>query len=383
VSSWSSPPEKSGRKVTDLTVLRSLLGASRRVVQTQHPHGPAPMTAPKTLVEEIKAVCFAEGGYPDKWQKLPACPCCGAGPLRPIFKKYGISHSQCGSCDFVCVDPFPPDEVLRKLYAGYYYTLTRELYEVPRVRKDGAHTAYSAPEDVLRHIIARGGEGRNSGSWLDVGGGIGVFASLISKDLAGWSVAINEFNPRSTELARELFGTEILPADPQAIAATGCQFDVISAISVLEHIIQPRDFVDSYVRLLKPGGKFIVVVPHFTHLCAAVARGSSPITVPPYHASLFNESNLMLMLSRCDLKNIETRQDGAGAFSLLQIADYGDDWDITMPSEGKPAESIQVVPPPTKIAVVMNAFAEADQKIGDYFAETDGRVFLTVFAEKK
>ena len=68
---------------------------------------------------------------------------------------------------------------------------------------------------------------------------------------------------------------------------------------------------------------------------------------------------------------------------MLQIADYGDDWDITMPSEGKPAESIQVVPPPTKIAVVMNAFAEADQKIGDYFAETDGRVFLTVFAEKK
>jgi SAM-dependent methyltransferase len=341
------------------------------------------MTAPKTLVEEIKAVCFAEGGYPDKWQKLSSCPCCGAGPLRPIFTKYGISHSQCGSCDFVCLDPFPPDEVLRKLYGGYYYTLTREFYEVPRVRKDGAHTAYSAPEDVLRAIIARGGGGRNSGSWLDVGGGIGVFASLISKGLAGWDVAINEFNSRSTELAKELFGTEILPADPQAIAATGRQFDVISAIAVLEHIIQPRDFVDSYVRLLKPGGKFIVLVPHFTHLCAAIARGSSAIAVPPYHASLFNESNLTVMLSRCDLDDIETRQDGAGAFSLLQIADYGDDWDITMPSQEKPAESILLRPTPTKIAAVMSALAEADQKIGDYFAETDGRIFLTAFAEKQ
>jgi SAM-dependent methyltransferase len=341
------------------------------------------LTGPKTLVEEIKAVCFEEGGYPDRWQKLPDCPCCSAGPLRPIFKKYGISHSQCGSCAFVCLDPFPPDEVLRKLYTGHYYTRTREFYEVPRVRKDGAHTAYSAPEDVLRTIIARGGEGRNAGSWLDVGGGIGVFASFISKALAGWSVAINEFNPRSVELAKELFGTEILPADPQAIAATGRQFDVISAIAVLEHIIQPHDFVDSYVRLLKPGGKFIVHVPHFTHLCAAVAQGSSPITVPPYHASLFNETNLTLMLSRCDLSNIETRQDGVGAFSLLQIADYGDDWDITMPSEEKPAESILVSPPPTKIAAVINALAEADQKIGDYFADTDGRVFLTAFAEKK
>jgi SAM-dependent methyltransferase len=127
-----------------------------------------------------------------------------------------------------------------------------------------------------------------------VGGGIGVFASLVSKDLAGWSVAIKEFNPRSTELAKELFGTEILPADPQDIAATGRELDVISAISVLEHIV--NDFVYSYVRLLKPGGKFIVVVPHFPHFCAAVARGSSTIAVPPYHASLFNESNLTLML---------------------------------------------------------------------------------------
>jgi SAM-dependent methyltransferase len=341
------------------------------------------MAAPRTLVEEIKAVCFEEGGYPDKWQKLPVCPCCGAGPLRPIFKKYGLSHSQCGSCDFVCLDPFPPHEVLRKLYAGHYYTLTRECYEVPRVRKDGAPTAYSAPEDVLRAIIARGGEGRNSGSWLDVGGGIGAFASLISKDLPRWRVAINDYNPRSTELAKELFGTEILPADPQAIAAIGRQFDVISTIAVLEHIIQPRDFVDSYVRLLKPGGKFIVLIPHFTRLCAAAARGSSAMTVPPYHASLFNKSNLTLMLSCCGLNNIETRQDGAGAFSLLQIVDYGDDWDITMPSEGKPAESILLNPAPTKIAVVMNALAEADQKIGDYFAEMDGRLFLTAFAEKK
>ena len=54
-----------------------------------------------------------------------------------------------------------------------------------------------------------------------------------------------------------------------------------------------------------------------------------------------------------------------------------------MPGRGKPAESIQFRPTPTKIAVVMSALAEADQKIGDYFGETDGRVFLTAFAEKK
>ena len=31
----------------------------------------------------------------------------------------------------------------------------------------------------------------------------------------------------------------------------------------------------------------------------------------------------------------------------------------------------------------MSALAEADQKFGGYFVETDGRIFLTAFAKRK
>src|SRR5262245_44642789 len=160
------------------------------------------MNAPSTLVEEIRAACFDEGGYPDRWQRHLACACCGGGPLREAFRKYGILHARCALCDFVCVDPYPPTDVLRTLYAGHYYTLMREHYEVPRILIDGEHTAYSAPEELLREIIVRCTAGLSQGDWLDVGGGIGAFASFIRRQCPKWNVSINEFNPRSMEIAR-------------------------------------------------------------------------------------------------------------------------------------------------------------------------------------
>lgn len=341
------------------------------------------MLQPATLREEIKIACFDEGGYPERWARHTACPCCGrVDTLKTIFEKYGINHDECMFCSFVCVNPFPPDEVLRKLYAGYYYTLTREHDELPRVLREGAQSAFSAPKDVLVDIIRRTSAGRSRGSWLDVGGGIGVFGSFIANELPNWDISINEHNPRSNALAKELFGLNILSPDPKIIEMSGQRFDVITAIMVLEHVVDPSRFIAAYASLLKPGGQFVVAVPNFTRMCADLAQASSPAVVPPFHVSFFSEKNLKLVFSRsAEFKSLNTEQFGAAACSLMQLADYADYWDITMPADGKPAVSLQTRPYPEDLATAINVLAEADAKLGDFFADRDGRMFLTLFAQ--
>ncbi len=225
-----------------------------------------------TLRGEIEQICMAKGGYPDRWPRHLCCPACGKGPLVEAFSKYGFSHVRCGTCGFICVDPYPTAEIMTKLYAGEYYSRVRELFERPLLEKGGANTPFSAPRDILEAAIRRASNERTTGTWLDVGGGLGAFAHLIRKIRPRWKVKLNEFNSQSIAIARELFDFEVVTGDLSELLRQDERFDVISSVAVLEHIPLPLNFLTGYAALLKPGGWLVTVLPHFSPLNAFVSH---------------------------------------------------------------------------------------------------------------
>lgn len=337
-----------------------------------------------TLNAEVHRICVVEGGYPGDWPRHERCPCCGTGKLRFLFHKQGIAHEQCVNCDFVCINPYPPDEILKKIYSGSYYTNFREYYEARHLRESGGHSVTAAPIEMLETMIERASGERQTGEWLDVGGGVGTVADLIRQRRPGWRITLNEYNPRSIELAREIYGLEPVSHDASRLATAGCRFDVISAIMVLEHIPDPLDFVRSYARLLNPGGILVAMVPHFTHLNAAVSKAASPNVTPPFHVSLFRCSNLRLLLERSGLfEQVHIEQTGPAAFSLLHHYPYGEYWDVTIPTAENPMpRSIKIQEYSPEMNAGLNALGEAESKIGDYFAKSDGRLYLTSFSRR-
>lgn len=351
-------------------------------------HIPPSLGGPKrvpTLRAEIEAICRQEGGYPDHWPQHAACPACGKGPLVPAFAKYGFAHARCGTCDFICVDPYPTDKILKQLYSGAYYSSIRELFERPNVIKGGAATPFSAPQEVLERAVERTTQGRRSGSWLDVGGGIGTFANLVHTLKPNWTVKLNELNPQSISIARELFDFEIVNADPGALARSDERFDVVSSVSVLEHVTHPHPFLKSYFDLIKPDGWLLLIIPHFTPLNGHVSGPSSPNVVPPYHVSLFGEVALRRLLERLEsIEIVAIEQAGPAAFQLIHHVDFGDNWDIEVPTPERPEpRSVQVMPYDPAVSQALNVLAEADQRLGDYFAEHDGRLYLVAYCRKR
>ncbi len=194
-----------------------------------------------------------------------------------------------------------------------------------------------------------------------------------------WSVTLNEFNPRSCELAREIYGLDVVSNDAGELRKMDRRFDVISAISVVEHITTPLPFLRSYAGLLKKGGMLAIVVPQFTHLNAAVSKAASPNVTPPFHVSLFQRRNLRMLLDRAGcLENVEITEFGAPAFSLLHHYDVAEYWDISIPTADQPIpRSIMVKEYPLEISIGLNALEKADEAAQDYFSETDGRLYLT------
>ena len=346
------------------------------------PCGPAAQGPDLTLVGEITRICFTEGGYPDRWPKHLSCPCCGGCPLVYAFSKYGIAHDRCRACDFICVNPFPPEPVVRKLYAAAYYSNHREFTETELIRSGESEKLLYAPE-LMEKMLQKAPQ-TPSGEWLDVGGGIGVLADLVRRRKPGWSVTLNEFNPRSVELARELFGLEAIGDTPDAIRASGANFDAISCAWVLEHIPEPLCFIRDYAGLLRPGGRMAIFIPQFTALNAAVSQRTSSNVVPPFHTSLFREDNFGVFLERTGMfEQIEIVQAGPAAFSLLHHYPYNDYWDVTIPTREQPVpQGVRLADYPIEMAVGLNALAEAETKLADHFALTDGRQYMAAYARR-
>lgn len=339
---------------------------------------------PETLFEEVRQICHVEGGYPAGWLVRSECPCCGSRRLVAAFEKLSIKHDRCVECDYVCVNPYPPSAVLDKLYSGDCYNRIREYYELPRARQGGLNSAYSAPIELLEKLIARGMVGRKAGAWLDVGGGLGVFANLIKQRLPDWKVSLNEMSPRSAELARELFDLEILTNDVASLTAKGPRFDVVSAVAVLEHVVDPVEFVKDYASLLKPNGTLIIVVPHFTALNVHVSKASNSNVLPPFHLSLFGEGNLKRMLDRIGLFcDIEVMQDGAPSFSLIDHVEHWRYWDTILPDAcNEDFRSVRTAEYPPDLNDVLNKLSAAVEATSDYFATHDGRVHLAMVVTK-
>jgi SAM-dependent methyltransferase len=122
---------------------------------------------------------------------------------------------------------------------------------------------------------------------LEIGVGQGAF--LKKAKHSGFQISGIELNPEGAAAAREE-GFEIIEKDMSSLHAddrTG--WDSICAFQVLEHLAQPREFLDQAVALLKPGGLLILSVPN-----AAFSRRLDPdcnglLDQPPHHMSHWDE----------------------------------------------------------------------------------------------
>lgn len=99
------------------------------------------------------------------------------------------------------------------------------------------------------------------GSLLDIGAGVGAFASHMEKN--GWKITALEPDSTARNNAKIEFGISM--QDPSKLfELTPASFDAITMWHVLEHVHRLHDYVEQCRNLLKPGGVLIVAVPNFT-----------------------------------------------------------------------------------------------------------------------
>ncbi len=338
-----------------------------------------------TIREEVEEICFRRSGYPDAWPRHQSCPCCGSRDIRAFFSKFGISHWVCSSCSFVFVNPYPDASTLEELYNASYYPAVREYVEMPKARREALDISMSIPAEDYLKIISHVVEMKSGGAWLDVGGGIGNFLKFVSLKSRGFDLYLNEMNAESKAFAASHYGLTVLPEPPVELLRQGFGFDVITVLSVLEHTSHPLGFIKSYGALLKPGGIMVISIPRFSFLNRVFSRSASSNIAPPYHLSMFNDGNIRTLLEGTGMfAGITSWHSGPKAFSLIDLMRVAEYFDIEIPRHEMDAPKCIQLRPYTKLQnVAIDYLAVLDRKIGPLISRIDGRLLLTVAAQKK
>ncbi len=209
----------------------------------------------------------------------------------------GFDIIECEQCGFRHVNPLPTEEELKDTYAHDYYKTEKPL-SITRHNedKDWLEIQYTDRYETFEEHF----DGKR-GAILDVGSGPGFFLKFGKE--RGWNVLGIEPSMQAAAHARSL-GVDVVGdfLTPENAGEFG-QFDAIHASLVLEHIPNPREFIDIIFCLTKPGGIICLTAPNdYNPFQKALkdADNYAPWWVEPtHHLNYFTPDSLSNLIERC------------------------------------------------------------------------------------
>jgi SAM-dependent methyltransferase len=95
---------------------------------------------------------------------------------------------------------------------------------------------------------------------LDIGADNGVISYLLRQRGGRWYSA--DLDPGAVTSIRQLVGDHVYQLDGRTTPFPDSTFDQIVIVDFLEHIPDDRGFVGELARIVKPGGRLVINVPH-------------------------------------------------------------------------------------------------------------------------
>ena len=228
---------------------------------------------------------------PSPQTKRP-CVVCRSRDFRHLTSEDGYDWEVCDDCGLVRLtadltfddEVALQDEALASSYiAGYAHKIDRKLARSrQRLRI------------IMRHV--------KQGRFLDVGSNYGFMTETAGQ--AGFEAVGLEINPALvTHASRTYPQRRFVNAPLEVFQTQGEQFDAVYCAEVVEHVIDPRRFLETLAGLLRRGGVLLLTTPHIREYRR---RGYTKMQAPD-HKVYFNDANLRRLLQECGFERIRFR----------------------------------------------------------------------------
>lgn len=191
------------------------------------------------------------------------CPVCAGRNIRQLFIFQGYPIQQCRDCRLQFMAPQPDDATLQRIYDAHYFLGSEDAEAQERTYDLKRRTAGLYCDTLSRHL------GGRTGTLLEIGCGWGDF--LLEARRRGFQVSGIEFSPDATAVANRRLEAECVKSGIlEENSFEPGSFDVVAFFDVIEHVRDPRQFLQRVGRLIRPGGLMMIVAPSLDSLSARI-----------------------------------------------------------------------------------------------------------------
>ena len=207
-----------------------------------------------------------------------ACPLC-ASPGATRLYKLPEDHEtrRCTSCAFVYLWPRPTPEYLRQYYNS------APVYDLPSDVASDYDNVVADKVSLIGGFLRRFPHLLTHGDAIDFGAGQG--ATVKALGLLGFEAVGIEISEEARKAAQALFGVKVRDGDLQDIPQNSLSF--LCLFDVLEHLLQPKAFLELALTRLRDNAGCIVGVPNFNSLDRMMFGVQSKALIFPEHVNQF------------------------------------------------------------------------------------------------
>ena len=198
---------------------------------------------------------------------IESCPICNSNELATYSMKYSagfphISRTQCKACKLVFANPMATAQELNVFYANYYEKGNFEALAYKNKTTDLFKQIDASNVGDLKKLDKNVVKYAPNGNFLDIGFGLG-FQLYLANKCGATAVYGTELDADAIQFVKSylphanLFDGELISAKYQ-----DNYFDTINLCHVIEHVLNPVEYMNELYRITKNGGVLILATPN-------------------------------------------------------------------------------------------------------------------------
>lgn len=195
------------------------------------------------------------------------CPICNSSDLKGYAidcHRPGphISRVECQKCKLVFANPMADASELSAYYSNYYEKPQYEKTHYKNLILDHFHRIKSlSPQEIFKEAAYMAHYPDNE-RFLDVGCGLGL--GLAYANRLGFDLYATEFDSGALEFVQEQFKVEVFQGELFDANYPDNHFSFVYISHVIEHVLDPIQYIREIHRILKPGGTMAIGTPNMS-----------------------------------------------------------------------------------------------------------------------